>query len=56
VTSSGLNPALDQQVVSLLSGKGKDKDEAARNRMLDVISARTSDARTAARVRMVRGG
>ena len=53
VTSAGFNPALDQQVVSLLSGEGK--DEAARNRMLDAILARTSDARTAARVRMVRG-
>jgi hypothetical protein len=48
VTSTGFNPALDQQVVSLLSGEGE--DEAARNRMLDAILARTSDARAAARV------
>jgi len=54
ITAESFNTGLDQSVVSLLSKMPK--DEGARTRMLDAILARTRDARTAARVRMVRGG
>lgn len=54
VTAATFNPALDQSLVTVLSKLPQ--DEGARTRMLDAILARTTDARTAARVRMIRGG
>jgi hypothetical protein len=54
VTSDGFNPSLDQHVVTLLSKLPQDGE--ARVRMLDAILSRTTDARGAARVRMLRGG